>query len=153
MIDDWDLANALQQEATEKVDNYTTAMQLKKNGNYLEAARLLETSCKPPSIYKGHYRELFKIWRILNKQDLSELKYKDIIKRILKMQKYDDQMIQKMLKYWSKVQKTTLPENYFDGNENLKITDAKTLLKAAMAINDEESIKIAQNMIQKFASK
>lgn len=131
-------------------DNYTQAMELKKEGRLAEAAQLLEKSCRPASIFKGHYRALFVIWRQFNKDDMAAKRYKPVVRRVLQMIKYDGQMIAKMIKHWGKVQRRQLPDDHFDRDRNLKITDLKTLLKAAAAVGDAEAEKIAKDAMVRF---
>ena len=95
-------------EGAVKYSNYERAMALKKDGNFQEAAELLEISCTPPSIFKGHYRELFNIWRQLNRDSLKKGDYQIVIDRVTKMIRYDDEMIEEMLKYWSIQQRRKL---------------------------------------------
>lgn len=144
------LARDVDPAETGLFDNYTQAMALKQEGRLVEAAQLLEKSCRPASIYKGHYRALFVIWRQFNKHDMSAKRHKAVVRRVLKMIKYDDQMIAKMLKQWSKVQKRQLPEDYFYRDRNLKVTDAKTLLKAATAAGDAEAVQVAEKALARF---
>lgn len=131
-------------------DNYTQAMELKKEGRLAEAAELLEKSCRPASIYKGHYRALFVIWRQFNKDDMAAKRYKPVVGRVLKMIRYDDQMIAKMLRHWGKIQRRQLPDDHFDRDRNLKVTDLKTLLKAAAAVGDVEAEQAAKDAMRGF---
>ena len=43
------------------VAEFQSAMKLKESGDMEAAADKLMDACTPPSIYKAHYRELFKI--------------------------------------------------------------------------------------------
>jgi hypothetical protein len=87
-------------EGTERYETCLHAMRLKEAGDLRAAAELLERSCNPPSIYKGHYRDLFKIWRQINRDDLKESRHDLVIKRVMKIVRYDDEMIKEMLSYW-----------------------------------------------------
>lgn len=115
---------------------YQMAMAHKAAGKLAEAASLLEPSCAPPSIYKGHYRELFKIWRTLNRDDLKTGNHVAVAQRVQTMIRFDDQMIEIMLRRWGDVQGRTLPKDYFDGDRNLRQTDLKALISAAKAVGD-----------------
>jgi hypothetical protein len=129
---------------------YERAMSLKASGELAAAAALLELSCSPPSIYKGHYRELFKIWRQMNRTAVSAGDYGVVIARVRSMAQMDDELVRAMLDHWSKVQKRVLPENYFDNDRNLLVSDAKTLRKAAMGCGDEKAIDLANTLIAGF---
>jgi hypothetical protein len=140
-------------EGSGKYSNYERALSLKKAGDLDSASKLLLKSCNPPSIYKGHYCELFKIWRQQNKEDIKKGNYKVVVKRVLKMIQYDDEMIAEMLSYWSKQQKRDLPIDYFDSDRNLKISDAKALLKASQELNNAELVQKASFLVDKFSGK
>ena len=140
-------------DGTKKYNNYVRAMSLKKAGDFDSAAKLLESSCNPPSIYKGHYCELFKIWRQKNKEDIKKGNYKTVLDRILIMIRYDEEMIAEMLSYWSKQQKRNLPTDYFDKDRNLKKSDAKILFKAAQILNEIELMQKASFLLNKFSKK
>ena len=71
-------------EALEKLDLLDRFENLKKNGQLIEAANLLENSCKDPHIFHGHYKRLFMVWRQLNKEDLIACNYKAVIERVIK---------------------------------------------------------------------
>jgi hypothetical protein len=131
-------------------DLYTSAMEDRRKGNLITAAEKLGWICSQGSIGTGHYAELFKIWRLFNKEDLKVNNYSAILKRIENMIALDERMIRLMLKHWGGVHNTKYPNNYFDGYRNLKISDVKTLLKAATALNRGDLIKKAQELIQAF---
>lgn len=140
-------------EGAEKYSNYERAMSLKKAGDLGGAAKLLIKSCEPPSICKGHYRELFKIWRQLNREDLKKGNHNIVVDRVLKMIRLDDEMINEMLNYWGKQQRRKLPKDYFDNDRNLKVTDAKALLKAAKELNNEELVQKGSSLVEHFSGK
>lgn len=134
-------------------EGFQKAMVLKKEGKFGEAAKLLINSCEPPSIYKGHYRELFKIWRQLNRDDIKVKNYAEVTERVLKMMRLDDEMIQEMLRYWSIQQSRELPPDYFDRDRNLLISDAKALKKSADALKNAENLELANRFIERFAKR
>lgn len=137
-------------EAAEKYAAYERAMELKKEGKLFDAAKLLLTSCEPPSIYKGHYRELFKIWRQFNRGDLKAGRYREVVDRVLAMRRLDEEMIQEMLRYWSIQQKRELPPDYFDNDRNFLVSDAKALKKAAEALKQDDNMQVAIELIERF---
>lgn len=143
----------LDPEGAEKYRNYERAMSLKKAGDLVGAAKLLIKSCEPPSIYKGHYQELFKIWRQLNREDLRRGIYSTVVDRVLKMVRLDNEMINEMLNYWGKQQKKKLPTDYFESDRNLKVTDAKALLEAAKELNNEELVQKGYSLLEYFSNK
>lgn len=137
-------------EGAEKYAGYERAMALKKDGKFSDAAKLLLKSCEPPSIYKGHYRELFKIWRQFNRDDLKTGRYQEVVDRVLTMRRLDEEMIQEMLRYWSIQQKRELPPDYFDSDRNLLVSDAKALKKAAEALKQDDNMQFAIELIERF---
>jgi hypothetical protein len=131
------------------VDGFQKAMVLKKEGRFSEAEALLIKSTEPPSIYKGHYQELFKIWRQFNRNDLKANKYQEVSNRVLNMLRIDDEM----LRYWSIQQKTKLPEGYFDNDRNILVSDTKTLKKSAVSLLNEGNIILSYKLIGSLAQK
>jgi hypothetical protein len=129
---------------------YERAMTLKRSGNLEGAAALLEQSCQPPSIYKGHYRELFKIWRLFSRADSASSNHSGVVARVRRMIEFDDQMIAEMLCHWGGVQQKQLPLDYFDGDRNLLKSDARALLKSGSALQDEHAIAVAQELLKRF---
>jgi hypothetical protein len=140
-------------ESAEKYARYERAMALKKSGKLSEAADLFIKSCSPPSIYKGHYRELFKIWRQFNRDDLHANRYQQVIDRVSTMIRLDQEMIKEMLRFWGIQQKRCLPSDYFDNDRNLTVTDAKVMKKAAEALGQDDNVRIATELLQNIAKK
>lgn len=130
--------------------HYSQALALKQQGDLSRASQLLEASCDPPSIYKGHYRLLFQILRQFNRTDLKEHRYQPVVERVTHMIRYDDEMIAAMLAHWSRVQNTILTPQYFDGARNLKVSDVKALLMAATALSRDELVTQANRLLQRF---
>jgi hypothetical protein len=138
-------------ENAEKYAGYERAMVLKKACKFSEAAEILLKSCDPPSIYKGHYKELFKIWRQFNRDDLNASRHQEVVNRVLTMVRLDDEMIREMLRYWSIQQKKELPPHYFDNDRNLLLSDAKALKKAAEALGQNRHVEVAVQLIERFS--
>ena len=132
---------------------FQKAMELKKEGKFLEAEPLLIKSTEPPSIYHGHYRELFKVWRQFNRNDLKAEKYKEVSSRVLNMYRLDNEMINEMLRYWSIQHEKKLHKNFFDKYRNLLIGDAKALKKSAESLQDEDSFVLSKKLIERFDKK
>ncbi|MBX3370538.1 MAG: hypothetical protein KF793_09115 [Nitrospira sp.] len=137
-------------EGTARYENYQRAMALKEAGDLNGAAKLLHDSCISPSIYKGHYRELFKIWRGFNREDLKVGRYQPVIDRVIMMVKLDREMIEEMLRYWAIQQRRKLPIDYFDKDRNLRVSDAKALQTAAEALRQDDEQHLALELIQGF---
>ena len=135
---------------SEAFARYENAMTLKANGNLAGAAALLQISCSPPSIYKGHYRELFKIWRQLNRLAVADGEYPVVVARVRRMAEMDEELIQKMLGHWSKIQQRTLPPNYFDGDRNLLVSDVKALRKSADMCGYKEAVAHANELLVRY---
>jgi hypothetical protein len=140
-------------ENTERYQGYERAMRLKKDGMLNEAALILEESCQPPSIYCGHYRELFQIYRSKNREDIKSGNFSQARDRVVRMIRYDDEMISMMTDHYSERQGKKLSKSTFDGSRNLKITDAKALRSAADALGDKLLIRQATKYIVKFNEK
>jgi hypothetical protein len=138
-------------EGWQRYSTYESAMQLKAQGDTARAQEVLFAQCSVPNIFKGHYRELFKLWRGYNKIDLRAGQFSNVIDRVQLMIRFDDEMIEEMLKHWSAVHNRNLPKNYFDKDRNLKVTDAKALLAAAQSLGDAALIERAKNVQKRFA--
>lgn len=134
------------------VARYEDAMARKRQNDLLVAERLLRQSCEPPSIYKGHYRELFRIWREFNRRDLADGLHQTVVDRVLTMIRYDDELIAEMLSHWSKVQQRVLPPDIFENSRNLLVSDAKALHKAATALGNSGAQDTATGLLDKFNS-
>jgi hypothetical protein len=139
-------------QGAEAFTRYEKAMSLKASGDLSAAAALLELSCSPPSIYKGHYRELFKIWRQLNRAATAEGQHRFVIDRVRKMALLDEELIREMLKHWGEIQQRSLPADYFDSDRNLLVSDAKALKKAAEACKDDNSIALAKALLSRLSA-
>lgn len=137
----------------ELLEGYKKAMKLKKDGKVLAAEKILIHSCEPPSVYKTHYKELFKIWRQYNRDDLKAKKYRKVLDRVLKMRKLDDEMIAEMLRYWGTEQGKDLSKDYFDADRNLLVSDAKALKIAAEALQENKNVELADSIMEKFSKK
>lgn len=131
---------------------YEEAIALKRKNDLLGAERLLRQSCEPPSIYAGHYRELFRIWREFNRRDLTAGQHQTVVDRVLTMIRYDDEMTAEMLHHWGEVQKRVLPPDYFDYSRNLLVSDVKALYKAATALGNGTAQRTATTLLDKFNS-
>lgn len=140
-------------EGAKAYSNFERAMELKKNGNLIEAEHIFIDLCTKPSIYKGHYRELFKIWRQFNRDDLKNKNYNNVINRVIKMTDLDSEMIQEMLRHWSIQQNKNLPKDYFDNDSNILLSDAKALKKASEELNDIKGLALANKLLNRFIKK
>ncbi len=138
-------------EALVKLDILDRFEGLKIKGQIREAADLLEDSCKEPHIFHGHYNRLFTAWRQLNKEDLASCNYNDVIERVIKTIKLNDEMLAEMSTYWSKQHSVRRTKAYFSKYSHIKISDGKALMKAATAVQDKKAIKVAEKLINSFA--
>jgi hypothetical protein len=143
-------AAELDPENSAAYDRYTRACALKKAGDLPGTAQLLIASCEPPSIYQGHYRLLFQVWRQLNRADLKEGRFESVAARVVQMVRYDEEMIEAMVGHWGKVQGKVLSPRHFDGSRNLKVSDAKALLAAATALSRADLITEAKRLLRRF---
>lgn len=112
------------------VDNFLLAMEVKKSGDLQKAAKMLELSTNPPSIYKGHYEQLFIIYRKFYRQDMQDGNYQAVINRINRMIKLDNEMLEIIAHYRTTVQNNPCNIDDIKDESNIKVTDLKTLQKA-----------------------
>ncbi|AXI04018.1 hypothetical protein [Aquirhabdus parva] len=140
-------------KSTDSDSRYSDAMVLKEQGKLEEAAEILLSACITPSIFHGHYQQLFIIWRAFNKRDLKEGQYRQVIDRIRNMIQLNDEMIECMSSYWSQHFHEEVSAEYFDLYSNVLIYDANALLKAAEAINDVDNLKLAVKLINGYMAK
>lgn len=137
-------------EALAKLDILDRFEYLKANGALREAADLLEGSCREPHIFHGHYDRLFTAWRQINKEDLASCSYSDVIERVIKTIKLNNEMLAEMSAYWSKQHGVRRTTSYFSKYSHIKISDGKALLKAATALQNTDAIDVAKNLINSF---
>lgn len=132
------------------LQNYEQAMIFKQQGNYGEEERFLIPSVNPPSIYTGHYRELFIIWRMVIKMYIKQGKDSEVVSLIKRMINLDEEMILKLCKYWSERHETERSREYFIGTSNLKITDIKYLKNSSLACADNDGVLLADKYLAEF---
>jgi hypothetical protein len=118
---------------TQLYANYCAAMEQKANRDLGAAAALLELSVTPPSEYHAHYEELFKIWREWNRRDAKVARHFEVLVRVRRMIRLDDEMVGFMLHRARRFD--PIPSNC-DGYRNLKVTDLKLFAKAAVGLGD-----------------
>ena len=112
------------------VDNYLLAMEVKKSGDLQKAAKMLELSTNPPSIYKGHYEQLFIIYRKLYRQDMQDGNYQAVIDRINRMINLDNEMLKAIVLHRTNIQNNPCTLDDVKDESNIKVSDLKTLQKA-----------------------
>ena len=137
--------------AQASADTHDEARRLRLAGDLTGAERLLEPAVLVPTIAHGLYRELFLVYRQRNKIDVKNCNWIEVIERVRRMVTLDNEMIEVMLKSWSKVQKKTLPTDYFDGYRKLKITDGKSMLKASEMSGDTQAHQEAVRLLARFS--
>ncbi len=134
------------------IENYEQAMLFKQQGNYGEEERFLLPSVNPPSIYTGHYRELFIIWRMVIKMYAKQGKDMDIVSLLKRMISLDEEMLSELCRYWSERHGTVRNREYFIGSSNLKVNDIKHLKNASISCADNEGILLADKYLSEFRS-
>lgn len=112
------------------VDNYLLAMEVKRSGDLQKAAKMLELSTNPPSIYKGHYGQLFIIYRKFYRQDMQDGNYQAVIDRIHRMIKLDNEMLKAIVLHRTNIQNNPCTLDDVKDESNIKVSDLKTLQKA-----------------------
>lgn len=134
-------------EARRRVASFDEAMAAKVSGDLVQAALLLRRAVSPPSIYHGHYRELFKIYRMLNKADMASGDLRSAASRLLEMVHLETEMIAEMLRYWSEVNRRRLPLDHFDSYRKLGVNDAKLLAICAARLCDASMAVKAEELV------
>lgn len=129
-------------------ERYELAMEAKKAGNIDLVIELLTPSVIPPSIYNGHYRELFIAYRNKNKKSIKEGNIIFVIIILKKMLRLDNEMIDLMYHNWSRSFVSSQDREYFFSQSNIKITDMKLLLKLSTKLYDSEGLILAKEKIQ-----
>ncbi|EFE7739090.1 hypothetical protein [Escherichia coli] len=128
----------------EMVMRYGKAMEMKKAGDLKAVEELLLPSVSPPSIYHGHYRELFINWRKMIKQHLSEGMNADALSLLKKMFILDREMLAAMKDYWSAVQGKRLTEDYFSTYSKINKSDIKMIHNLSQMLGDKEGLDIGR---------
>lgn len=116
------------------VENFLSAMEVKKSGDLQKASKMLELSTNPPSIYKGHYEQLFIIYRKFYRQDMQDGNYQAVIDRINRMIKLDNEMLSTIAYYRTTIQNNPCGTDDIKDESNIKISDLNTLQKALSLI-------------------
>ena len=150
--DDFGLEHLEKMQAADAacLKRYHEAMQLELP----EAAELLtKYLTKYPTTLHGQYRDLSKMLRQLNRDDIKAKHYKAVVDRVTSMIHLDEVMIQEMLRHWSIIQKQQLPLDYFDKYRKLLVSDAMALKKAAEFLGDTDNVILAEKLIESFAKK
>lgn len=141
-------ANEGAAEAREFLTRFEEAVVSRRAGDLVRAEQLLLPSVEPPSIYHGHYRELFLIYRAWNKRDLNARAYDRVIQRVLMMVRLDAEMVTTMTRYWSRINGKKVDCGSYT---KLKLSDAKVLLAAAEACSDSKAKREALRLQKRFA--
>ena len=81
---------------------------------------------------------------------MTDKHYRVVVERVGKMLRYDDEMIDEMLRYWSEQQRRELPRDYFDNDRNVKITDARALRRASEVIGNAYMVETARELEQQI---
>ncbi|MDU5837146.1 MAG: hypothetical protein E6Z53_08780 [Pantoea sp.] len=128
----------------EMTSRFEKAMSLKGKGLDEEMETLLLKSTKPPSIYHGHYRELFIIWRKRAKAYIKESKERDAVALLAKMLALNEEMINEMCRYWSPIHQVERTPDYFMSYSKITKTDIAKLKKHALACGDEHALRLVE---------
>ena len=120
---------ALTAEAGGYADAYDRGRALRLAGDLYAAEKVLLPATRPPSIYKGLYRELLMVYRAWNRIDFKSANPAAVVDRCRLMKRLDDEMIAEMLAYWSAAQGRNLPADYFNDSRNYTSGDEKLRLR------------------------
>lgn len=132
------ITSVLTAEARENYNAYEKGRALRLAGDLHGAERVLLPATRPPSIYKGLYRELLMVYRAWNRIDFKSANPAAVVDRCDLMKRLDDEMIAEMLASWSEAQGRKLPADYFDASRNYTSGDEKLRLRCLkeMAVFD-----------------
>lgn len=129
----------------EMTSRFEKAMLLKGEGLDEEVEALLLKSTNPPSIYHGHYRELFIIWRRRVKAHVKARRGHDAVALLTKMLVLNEEMINEMCRYWGQIHKIERTPDYFMPYSKITKTDVASLKKYALACGEEKSLTLAES--------
>lgn len=138
-------AQLVDPEGSEFYSRYIQAIAMKQEKRFNEVESLLMPSVEPPSIYHGHYRELFVAFRHRIKALEKNSEHQAIVALLLKMIRLNNEMLQKMSDHWSPIHGVYRPPSYFTNYSKINNTDLKKLVKHATALNDVDAVSIAEN--------
>lgn len=123
-------------ETSALLEKYEAAMLLKKNGNFLAAERILVELTSKPSIYHGHYRELFILQRKRIKQLVASEEYAEALSLLEGMVEKNESMINAMCDYWSPIHGVKREKAYFSSYGKINKTDTKLIEQLKSKIRD-----------------
>jgi len=126
------------------VMRYEKAMEMKKAGDLKAVEKLLLPSVNPPSIYHGHYRELFINWRKMIKQNLSDGMNYEALSLLKRMFILDGEMLNAMREYWSHVQGKEIAQEYFATYSKINKSDIKMIHNLSQKLGDIEGMEIVK---------
>lgn len=129
----------------EMTSRFEKAVSLKGKGLDEEVETLLLKSTNPPSIYHGHYRELFIIWRKRVKAYVKEHRHREVVDLLSKMLTLNEEMINEMSRYWAPIHQVERAPDYFLPYSKITKTDIANLKKQALACGDEQALIFAEN--------
>lgn len=128
----------------EMTSRFEKAMSLKGKGLDEEMEALLLKSTNPPSIYHGHYRELFIIWRKRVKAYIKERRERDAVALLTKMLALNEEMVNEMCRYWGQIHQIERTPDYFMSYSKITKTDLAKLKKHALACGDEHALSLVE---------
>lgn len=134
-------------ESGEFFDRYVRAAAARKRGDLNAAVALLLPSVAPPSEYHGHYRELFLAFRQITKGDLASGRFLDVIARVRNMVHWDREMLEIMTEKCSAAAGRPVDCSSYS---KLRLADAKALLRAAEAVDDQVAKREALALLKAF---
>lgn len=130
---------------SEMVARYEKAMSMKAEGKDDEVEKLLLPSVDPPSIYHGHYRELFIVWRKKLRKASKACDDHQVIQILMRMIELNTEMIMEMSRYWSSIHGVERTPDYFRSYSKVNKTDVAMLKKHALRAGDNSALHAAEN--------
>ncbi|EKY1998821.1 hypothetical protein QU500_002259 [Cronobacter sakazakii] len=135
---------------TEMLSRYEQSMLMKEKGNFDEAERLLISSVNPPSIFHGHYGELFKLWRKKIRKLIKAGDVNAALELLSLMFKLNSEMLDAMASYWSKIHGVERRVEYFASYSKINKTDIALFKKySAKDANLDEVLKAEKYITSK----
>lgn len=130
---------------SEMVARYEKAMSMKAEGKDAEVEKLLLPSVEPPSIYHGHYRELFIVWRKEIRKASKAYDHQKVVQILTRMLLLNTEMIMEMSRYWSLIHGVERTPEYFRSYSKVNKTDVAMLKKHALRAGDNSALDAAEN--------
>lgn len=137
----WDKIVQLNSARRSDLERYPIAIKREKSGDAAGAARILEEICREGTPEAKIHRKLAKLWRNLYKEHLTRQKNDEAI-----------HIFEQMLAMYERVEASDTDDIRAFAKLYAALSDARSLLKIAQEIGDEEWAGKARNFIRKLTN-